>query len=211
LSSKSVEEILNKPARLSSDQIDAVLSGSRYNRIIAGAGAGKTETLTRRIAYLLLVGGAMPSSVVAFTFTERAAQSMKSRIYQRVGELDQGKLGKLGEMYVGTIHAYAKRVLDDYFKFGNYTVLDENEEIAFLMRHGWDIGINEYGRNYSECCRVFLRTVSMVWDEMLDRKMLESKARFWVFDEFCSTLNRDTAKIVSFNLQKLASSEENVL
>jgi len=183
LSEKLVKEILNKPARLSPDQENAVLSSSRYNRVIAGAGAGKTETLTRRIVYLLLVKSAEPSSIVAFTFTERAAQSMKSRIYQRVGELDPGKLGSLGEMYVGTIHAYAKRVLDDYFKFGNYTVLDENEEIAFLMRQGWDIGINEYEHNYSESCRVFLRTVNMVWDEMLDRKKLEAKA-----PDFCEKL-----------------------
>ncbi|MBT0160955.1 ATP-dependent helicase, partial [Candidatus Bathyarchaeota archaeon A05DMB-2] len=180
---KLVEEILSKPAKLSPDQKEAVLSSSRYNRVIAGAGAGKTETLTRRIVYLLLAEGVEPSSIVAFTFTERAAQAMKSRIYQRVGELDPGKLGKLGEMYVGTIHAYAKRVLDDYFKFGNYTVLDENQEIAFLMRHGWDIGIKDFEQNYSEACRVFLRTVNMVWDEMLDRKKLEAKA-----PDFCEKL-----------------------
>jgi DNA helicase-2/ATP-dependent DNA helicase PcrA len=178
-----VDEILSKPARLSPDQRSAVLSGSRYNRVVAGAGAGKTETLTRRIVYLLMVEGAEPSSIVAFTFTERAAQSMKSRIYQRIGGLAPEMLGKLGEMYVGTIHAYAKRVLDDYFRFGNYTVLDENQEIAFLMRHGWDMGINDYERNYSEACRVFLRTVNMVWDEMLDRKKLEVKA-----PDFCEKL-----------------------
>jgi DNA helicase-2/ATP-dependent DNA helicase PcrA len=183
LNEELVEEILRKPSKLSEDQTDAVLSKARYNRVIAGAGAGKTETLTRRIVYLILVEDVEPSSIVAFTFTERAAQSMKSRIYQRVGELDESKLGRLGEMYVGTIHAYAKRVLDDYFKFGNYTVLDENQEIAFLMRHGWDIGINEYERNYSESCRVFLRTVNMVWDEMLDRKKLEAKA-----PDFCEKL-----------------------
>lgn len=183
MTEKSIDEILNKPYKLAKDQEKAVLSKSKYNRIIAGAGAGKTETLTRRVIYLILAEDVEPSSIVAFTFTERAAQAMKSRIYQRVGELDPDRLGKLGEMYVGTIHAYAKRVLDDYFKFGNYTVLDENQEIAFLMRHGWDIGINEYGKNYSECCRVFLRTVNMVWDEMLDRKKLEAKA-----PDFCEKL-----------------------
>lgn len=211
---KLVEEILSKPAKLSPDQKEAVLSRSRYNRVIAGAGAGKTETLTRRIVYLILAEGVEPSSIVAFTFTERAAQAMKSRIYQRVGELDESKLGKLGEMYVGTIHAYAKRVLDDYFKFGNYTVLDENQEIAFLMRHGWDIGIDEYGKNYSECCRVFLRTVSMVWDEMLDRKKLEAKA-----PDFCEKLAHyeyllDKHKLLTFGrmillaVQKLRENPE---
>jgi len=183
LSNELVDKILTEHGVLSPDQRKAVLSKSRYNRVIAGAGAGKTETLTRRIVYLILAEGVEPSSIVAFTFTERAAQTMKSRIYQRVGELDPDKLGKLGEMYVGTIHAYAKRVLDDYFKFGNYTVLDENQEIAFLMRHGWDIGINDFERNYSDACRVFLRTVNMVWDEMLDRKNLEAKA-----PDFCEKL-----------------------
>jgi len=171
-----VNEILNKPNKLSKDQEEAVLSDARYTRIIAGAGAGKTETLTRRIAYLILVKNVEPSSIVAFTFTERAAQSMKSRIYQRVKDLDNNKLGSLGEMYIGTIHAYAKRILDDLFNFGIYTVLDENKEIAFLMRHGWDIGINEYERNYSEACRTFLRTVNMVYGEMLDRRKLEQNA-----------------------------------
>ena len=76
-------------------------------------------------------------------------------------------------MYVGTIHAYAKRVLEDHFRFGNYDVLDDNQEIAFLMRHGWNKGIHKLGGSYAECCRTFLRTVNMAWDEMLDEKALE--------------------------------------
>jgi len=79
-----LNKILNDPKRLSDDQEKAVISDSDYIRVIAGAGAGKTETLTRRIAYLLLYKDVNPSSIVAFTFTEKAAQSMKSRIYKRV-------------------------------------------------------------------------------------------------------------------------------
>ena len=101
-----VEKILSTPKRLSDDQRKAVLSESRYSRIIAGAGAGKTETLTRRIVYLLAVKEVPPSEIVAFTFTEKAAQSMKSRVYQRVGEICGEKAtANLGEMYIGTIHA----------------------------------------------------------------------------------------------------------
>ncbi len=71
-SSKALtKKILTKPTLLSEDQKRAVLSEARYNRIIAGAGAGKTETLTRRIAYLLAVKQVPPSSIAAFTFTER--------------------------------------------------------------------------------------------------------------------------------------------
>jgi DNA helicase-2/ATP-dependent DNA helicase PcrA len=171
-----VETILREPTELSPDQKKAVLSKSLYNRVIAGAGAGKTETLTRRIVCLALKEDVPPSSIVAFTFTERAARSMKSRIYQRVAQLKPDRLNILGEMYVGTIHAYAKRILDDHFRYGNYNVLDENQEMAFLMRQGWDLGINQYHKNYSESCRIFSRTVGMVEDEMLDRKKLEARA-----------------------------------
>jgi DNA helicase-2/ATP-dependent DNA helicase PcrA len=169
--------ILEKPTKLSDDQARAVVSKARYNRIIAGAGAGKTETLTRRIAYLLLVEGVQPSEIVAFTFTEKAAQSMKSRIYGRVEELVGGKgSARLGEMYIGTIHAYALRILEDYFRFGNHQVLDANMEIAFLMRHGWSLGVNQNGGNYSENCRSFLNTVNMAWDELLNRQELRKRA-----------------------------------
>ena len=176
-SSAIVKGILEKPTKLSKDQSKAVLSKSRFNRIIAGAGAGKTETLTRRIAYLILLNKVEPSEIVAFTFTEKAAQSMKSRIYQRVEEL-VGSTGttKLGEMYIGTIHAYAKRVLDDYFRYGNYSILDGNKEIAFLMRQGWDLGVHRKGESYSSNCRSFLRTVNMTWDEMLDEDELKKRA-----------------------------------
>jgi DNA helicase-2/ATP-dependent DNA helicase PcrA len=172
-----LDKILDGPPKLSEDHRKAVLSKSRYNRIIAGAGAGKTETLTRRIAYLLLVERVKPASIVAFTFTEKAAQSMKSRIYQRIGEIAGEKAtANLGEMYVGTIHAYAKRILEDHFKFGNHIVLDDNQEMAFLMRHGWELGFAKLGGSYSDRCRNFLRSVNMAWDEMLDEKELEKKA-----------------------------------
>jgi DNA helicase-2/ATP-dependent DNA helicase PcrA len=184
--SELLKTVLEKPIELSDDQKRAVLSKARYNRIIAGAGAGKTETLTRKIAFLLLVEKVKPAAIVAFTFTEKAAQSMKSRIYQRVEQIAGPTVAAgLGEMYIGTIHAYAKRILEDYFEFGNYGVLDENQEIAFLMRHGWNLCIDRFGRTYAQTCRDFLRTVNMVWGEMLDEKKLEKKA-----PEFYNILKR---------------------
>jgi DNA helicase-2/ATP-dependent DNA helicase PcrA len=72
-----IEKILTRPTSLSDSQKTAVLSNSKHIRIVAGAGAGKTETLTRKIVYLLLSEKVEPSQIVAFTFTEKAAQSMK--------------------------------------------------------------------------------------------------------------------------------------
>ena len=172
-----VKEILSRPFPISDEQRDAILSNVRYTRVIAGAGAGKTETITRRIAYLYLVEDVEPSSIVAFTFTEKAAQSMKSRIYQRVEQVaGPAATAKLGEMYIGTIHAYAKRILDDYFGYGNYSVLDGNQEIAYLMRHGWGLSLDDFGRNYSDRIGNFLRTLGMVQSELLDSAVLSKEA-----------------------------------
>lgn len=172
-----IEKIISQPTKLSEEQRAAVLSSTKHTKVVAGAGAGKTETLTRRVVYSLLVEHVKPSSIVAFTFTERAARSMKSRIYQRVGEISGPTiLKKLGQMYIGTIHAYANRILEDYFGYGNYSILDEDQEIAFLFRYGWSLQLDGLGENYAEGCKTFLRTVNMVWGEMLDESELEAKA-----------------------------------
>ena len=175
------EEILKKiimgpngKKPLSSDQRKAVESEKRYIRILAGAGAGKTETLTRRILYLLLYKDVDPEEIVTFTFTEKAAQSIKSRIYTRVTELmGEDFASKLGKMYIGTIHGYALRILQDHFGYGNYDVLDDKQEMAFIMRRGWEIGINS--RSYGEKCKKFVDAVNVIYDELIHRDELEKK------------------------------------
>lgn len=88
---------------LSKEKKEAVISPARYLRIVASAGAGKTETITRKIVYLIATG-VEPGSIIAFTFTERAAQEMKERIYRRVEEFLEADMTKnLGDMYIGTI------------------------------------------------------------------------------------------------------------
>lgn len=194
-----IDRILSTPTRLSEEQERAVTSDARHVRIVAGAGAGKTETLSRRIVYLLLVEGCQPSEIVAFTFTEKAAQGMKDRVYQRVEEIaGVDRTSNLGEMFIGTMHSYAKRVLDDHFHYGAYDVMDENQEIAFLMRHGWTLGLSSFGQNYADGCLVFRRNVSMVWDEMLDRKRLSKNAP--AFDEAMNKYGRllDENKLLTF-------------
>jgi DNA helicase II / ATP-dependent DNA helicase PcrA len=176
-SNSVVENIINNPFPVSEEQKKAILSEDRYVRVTAGAGAGKTEVITRKIAYLLLEKKVDPNSIVAFTFTNKAAQSMKSRIYQRVEQIaGPTATSKLGEMYIGTIHAYAKQVLDDYFGYGNWTPLDQNQEVAFLMRIGWELGIQKYDRFYANACRKFLRVVDMVQSELLDNDILSTEA-----------------------------------
>lgn len=191
-------EILNKPKPLSEEQRNAVISEKKYIRVIAGAGTGKTETLTRRIIFLLLCQDIEPKEIVAFTFTEKAAQSMKSRIYQRIKELKSEKIcAKLGEMYVGTIHGYCLRILQDYFGYGDYDVLDENQEMAFVLREGWGLGLNKGGR-YAENCQNFIKSVNVVYNELIDRKKLNKKDTefFKQLEKYESLL--DTHRLLTF-------------
>lgn len=193
-----LRELINEPEKLSENQKKAVLSDSKYLRIIAGAGAGKTETLTRRIIYLLLCEEVDPSSIVAFTFTEKAAQSMKSRIYQRVSEFGREDIVKnLGEMCIGTIHSFCLQVLEDHFEYGNYDVLDENQEMAFLLRYGWNLGLHKEDGPYSKNCETFLDSIGVVYNEMLDRKVLKKQApdfykKLKKYEEFLDSYHRLT-------------------
>jgi len=174
--SKLLETILSEPKPLSPPQRDAVLSESQHIRVIAGAGAGKTETLTRRIVKLLLIDGIEPSEIVAFTFTEKAAQSMKSRIYERLRQLGGDEVcARLGEMYVGTIHAFCFRLLHDYFNYGAYDALDENQEMAFLLRFGWSLRL-QGGRSHSENCELFMQSLNVAYAEMIAEDVLERRA-----------------------------------
>jgi len=170
------ELVLDNPKPLSSSQRAAVRSRNTRIRVIAGAGAGKTETLTRKIVHLLLVEQIDPSSIVAFTFTKKAAQSMKTRIYDRVAHLGgEEACSRLGEIYVGTIHAYCLSLLRDCCGYGNWGELDENQEMAFLLRVGWDCHFPD-GGNYPQKCEAFLRNLNVFYAEMLDRSILREQA-----------------------------------
>ena len=173
--SLQLEKILTNPKPLSDTQRRAVLSDKRHIRIIAGAGAGKTETLTRRIVYNLIHEEVDPSSIVAFTFTEKAAQGMKSRVFDRLRGLGRDDICALiGDLYIGTIHGYCSRILIDHFGYGSYDRFDANQEMAFLLRVGWELGLGNEG-NYANNCKSFLESANVVNGELLNETFLEKK------------------------------------
>ena len=100
-------------SELNKTQKDAVLSTEGPALIIAGAGSGKTRVLTYRIANLLKQG-ARPSTILALTFTNKAAREMKERIAAVVGE----KAARY--LWMGTFHAIFARILRTEHEALNY-------------------------------------------------------------------------------------------
>src|SRR5687767_7333092 len=146
-------------------------------QVIACAGSGKTESVSRRVT-ALIAEGAEPSSIVAFTFTERAATELKERITRRVAErMGLAFRDRLGPMFLGTIHAYCFRILQDHVpQYGNYDVLDEHRHAGFLSREHRRLGLGKLRARHWAPIRDFMRTVDVIGNELIPASALDGTA-----------------------------------
>jgi len=132
------EEIRRKLLeKLTDAQAEAVKSDKARILVVAGAGSGKTEVMARRIAWWVGVEGVAKDSIVAFTFTEKAAEEMKYRVRRWIGEITPSdKNLNLGGMYVGTIHGFCLAKIREYWpdEYHNYDILDEASRAALILR-----------------------------------------------------------------------------
>jgi DNA helicase II / ATP-dependent DNA helicase PcrA len=114
---------------LNKAQKEAVLSSEGPSLVIAGAGSGKTRVLTYRIAHLLKQG-ARPSSILALTFTNKAAREMKDRIAKVVGE----KAARY--LWMGTFHSIFSRILRTEHEIlgypANFTIYDSADSKSLI-------------------------------------------------------------------------------
>ncbi|MBP3296653.1 MAG: UvrD-helicase domain-containing protein [Lachnospiraceae bacterium] len=129
---------------LSAKQIQAVKTINEDLEIIACAGAGKTGVVTRRIINILKSKkNVLPENIVAFTFTEKAAEELKSRIY-KYGETVLGNTTGFANMYVGTIHGFCLKMLQEYVvKFQKFSVLDEIKTKLYIEKNYFDCGMKD--------------------------------------------------------------------
>src|SRR6266404_4129098 len=103
-------------ATLTDNQKSAVQSEKRRVLVVAGAGSGKTEVMARRIAWWVGVEKVPKDKIVAFTFTERAAEEMKFRIRLWLEKVTpEGEEVALGGMYVGTIHGFCLAKIREFW------------------------------------------------------------------------------------------------
>ena len=98
---------MNLLENLNDKQKEAVLATEGPCLVIAGAGSGKTKVLTHKIAYLIEEKQIKPWNILAITFTNKAANEMKERITNLIGE-------NANEMWIGTFHSICIRILRKY-------------------------------------------------------------------------------------------------
>jgi DNA helicase-2/ATP-dependent DNA helicase PcrA len=100
--------------------------------MLAGAGTGKTRALTARIVHLLRQGRARPNEILAVTFTNKAARSMKDRVHHLLGEVAEGM------PWMGTFHSLSVKILRRHAELvglkSNFTILDTDDQIRLLKQ-----------------------------------------------------------------------------
>jgi DNA helicase-2/ATP-dependent DNA helicase PcrA len=116
---------------LNPEQLQAVTLPNQHALILAGAGSGKTRVLTTRIAWLIQTGNASPASILAVTFTNKAAKEMLARISAMLPISTRG-------MWIGTFHGLCNRMLRAHHGDAGlpqlFQILDSQDQLAAVKR-----------------------------------------------------------------------------
>ena len=125
---------------LNPEQKKAVLYGEGPLLILAGAGSGKTKTLTCRIAHLIKKAGVSPDEILAVTFTNKAAKEMAGRVESLIGASTRG-------MWISTFHSACARILRENIQLlgypKNFNIIDQSDSVALVKTVMRDLGISE--------------------------------------------------------------------
>ena len=125
---------------LNDKQKEAVLYNDGPLLIIAGAGAGKTKTLTTKIAYLIEENYAEPYNILAITFTNKAAKEMKDRLYLLIGDMAKN-------VQVSTFHSFGLKLLRENFSIlgydRNFVIMDSDDSLTVVKKILKDMNLND--------------------------------------------------------------------
>ena len=125
---------------LNDAQREAVSAPAGNQLILAGAGSGKTRVLVHRIAWLTQVEQISHFSILAVTFTNKAAREMKGRLEELLGVNTRG-------MWVGTFHGIAHRLLKAHWQEAglpqNFQILDSDDQLRLIKRVSQALGLDD--------------------------------------------------------------------
>ncbi|MGB3610262.1 MAG: DNA helicase II [Cellvibrio sp.] len=137
-----VSPLLN---HLNEAQRAAVSAPAGNQLILAGAGSGKTRVLVHRIAWLIQVEQVSPYSIMAVTFTNKAAREMRGRLEELFSETRQNINTR--NMWVGTFHGLAHRLLKAHWQDAglpqNFQILDSDDQLRLIKRVYQTLNLDE--------------------------------------------------------------------
>jgi DNA helicase-2/ATP-dependent DNA helicase PcrA len=161
----AIEQILST---LNTKQREAVEYGGGPCLIVAGAGTGKTKTLTCKIIKLIY-DGISPSRILAVTFTNKAAKEMRDRIEEMMP-------GNAGRVWMHTFHSFAVRVLRANFEAANlnrnFVIYDETEQKKIISLVLDEMGLKDAKKEAG----YYVSAISRAKDDMLDPQAFAATA-----------------------------------
>lgn len=154
---------------LNDKQYEAVINTEGPCLVIAGAGSGKTKVLTHKIAYLIGEKGVLPWNILAITFTNKAANEMKERIANLVGDVAK-------DIWMGTFHSICVRILRRFIdRIGfdsSFIIFDTSDQRTLVKACIKSIGLDD--KLFTD--RSVLSEISNAKNEMLDPEQYTVRA-----------------------------------
>jgi DNA helicase II / ATP-dependent DNA helicase PcrA len=190
-----------RPARLTVEQLleglnppqrEAVLHEGGPVLVVAGAGSGKTRVLTRRICYLVTQRRAHPASILAITFTNKAAAEMRGRVMDLVG--NRAKL-----MWVSTFHSACVRILRAEISRFNiartFSIYDDadSKRLMQLVAHDLDLDPKRFP------VRAIMNWVSGCKNELVDYESAASRARSPMEESYAEAYREYQRRLIRAN------------
>lgn len=174
---------------------------------IACAGSGKSRTLAYKIAYLISEGET-PESIIAFTFTEKAAESIKRRVAEALRKFDLSE-NIVGSMFIGTLDAFCQKLLGDInAKYRQFDILDQNRLILYVMSRQYKFGIGN-GKGYFKRIKQFVDAWQTMHNENINLKEIKEydlklyECLSSLADSMCTDGYMDFSFAVSLAVQEL--------
>lgn len=148
---------------LNKEQQEAVKHMDGPCLVMAGAGSGKTKVLTSRIVYLI-ENGVFPSNILAITFTNKAANEMRERVKNFIGDTSS---------FIGTFHSFGLKVIRENAEYldlvGNFTIIDADDSLSIVKKILKDKNLDS--KKFSP---TYVRNkISFLKNEMLSMKEIE--------------------------------------
>ncbi len=161
---KKIEDLESVKSRLNPQQQEAVNTITGPLLIIAGAGSGKTGVVTTRIAEMLS-RGITQSSILALTFTNKAAREMEERVKNLTGQ-------KLSNLTVSTFHAFGVQILreksSELSYRPNFTIYDSSDKLACLRESSRELKLTHEPAELNALASLFsdIKTRRIQWDNV---------------------------------------------